>query len=98
MVDSTQENVAPILKEILKWIKFSGSKEVKNTLRDALDTDQKILVYHLSNGDNGSVKIGENAGVGKTTVSTYWKNWSRQGIVEPIKVQGGERYKKNRRN
>lgn len=84
-----------ILKEILKWIKFAGAKEVKNVILAALDTEQKRLVYHLSDGDNGSVEIAKSAGISDTTVRRYWTSWARQGIVEPLKVRGGERYRKS---
>lgn len=94
MSDDPLEEIASILREILKWTKFAGLKEVKNVLEAALDTDQKLLVYHLSDGDKGMVEIGKKAGVSKTTVSRYWSTWARLGIVESIKVRGGERSKK----
>lgn len=84
-----------ILKEILKWIKFAGAKEVKNVLLATLDTEQKRLIYHLSDGDHGSLEIAKGAGTSDTTVRRNWASWARQGIVEPLKVRGGERYKKS---
>ena len=84
-----------ILREILKWIKFSGAKEVKNVLLTVLDTEQKRLIYHLSDGDHGSLEIAKCAGTSDSTVRRNWSSWARQGIVEPLKVRGGERYKKS---
>jgi hypothetical protein len=84
-----------ILKEILKWIRFAGAKEVKNVLLTTLDTEQKRLVYHLSDGDKGSLEIAKAAATSDTTVRRYWASWVRQGIVESLKVRGGERYKKS---
>jgi len=84
-----------ILKEILKWIKFAGAKEVKTVLVTTLDTEQKRLIYHLSDGDKGSLEIAKAAGTSDTTVRRYWASWARQGIVEALKVRGGERYKKS---
>jgi len=84
-----------ILKEILKWIKFTGAKEVKNVLIATLDTDQKRLIYHLSDGKQGSMEIAKLAGTSDTTVRRYWAAWVRQGIVESLKVRGGERFKKS---
>jgi hypothetical protein len=94
MSDDALKEIASILREILKWTKIAGSKEVKNVLKSALDTDQKILVYHLSDGKKGSEEIGKKAGVSHSTVFNYWTSWVRQDIVEPVKVRGGERYKK----
>jgi hypothetical protein len=87
--------VEELLSEILKWIRFAGAKEVKNVLTSALDTDQKKLVYHFSDGENGSVEIANQSGVSDFTVRTYWKAWSKLGIVEAIKVRRGDRYKKS---
>lgn len=95
MSEASLAEVASILREILKWTKFSGAKEVKNVLRTALDTDQKILTYHFSDGNQGSIEIAKKVGISHTTVVNYWAAWARQGIVEPIKVRGGDRYKKS---
>ncbi len=93
---STQmDELISIMREMLKWTKFAGAKEVRNVLSAALDSEQKRLIYHLSDGNNGTVKIGEAAGISSETVRKYWESWSRQGIVDAIKVQGGQRYKKS---
>lgn len=84
-----------ILREILKWIKFAGAKEVKNVLLATLDNEQKRLIYHLSDGNRGSLEIAKAAGTSDTTVRRYWASWVRQGIVESLRVRGGERYKKS---
>ena len=94
MSEESLKEIASILKEILKWTKFAGSNEVKKVLTDALDSDQKILLYHLSDGNKGTVAIGQEVGVSNATVAKYWKAWARMGIVETIRVQGGERSKK----
>jgi hypothetical protein len=90
----TNEQIG-ILREILKWIKFAGAKEVKNVLLTTLDTEQKRLIYHLSDGNRGTLEIAKVAGTSDTTVRRYWASWARQGIVESLKVRGGERYKKS---
>lgn len=90
-----QNEQIKILREILKWIKFAGAKEVKNVLLVALDTEQKRLIYHLSDGEHGSLEIAEAAGTSDRTVRRHWALWYRQGIVEPMRVRGGERYKKS---
>ncbi len=84
-----------ILKEILKWIRFTGAKEVKNVLISTLDNEQKRLIYHLSDGNRASMEIAKLAGTSDTTVRRYWASWGRQGIVESLRVRGGERYKKS---
>jgi hypothetical protein len=84
-----------LLREILKWIKFAGMKEVKNTLVSVLDTEQKRLVYHLSDGTRGIVEIAKLAGIGSTsTVFDMWQTWLKLSLGESIPVKGGSRFKR----
>jgi len=94
---SKEENEqTKLLREILKWIKFSGMKELKNTLVSVLDTEQKRLVYHLSDGTRGTVKIAKLAGIGSNrTVADMWKAWLKSGFGESIPVKGGSRFKRS---
>lgn len=95
MSDKTNEEILRTLKEMLKWLKFSGVKEVRTVMSSALETEQKRLIFHLSDGKRGIVEIGKLANVGSSTVARYWEAWYRLGITEPIAVQGGLRYKKS---
>ncbi len=92
MANGTSNRIEELLAEILKWIKFAGAKEVREVLRSSLDTEQKRLIYHLSDGGRGSVEIGNMTKASDRTVRRYWESWSRRGLVEPIKVRGGDRY------
>lgn len=89
------DELIEVMREILKWTKFAGAREVRNILTAVLDTEQKRLIYHLSDGNKGSVEIAKTANVGDSTVRRYWESWARQGIVESLKVRGGERYRKS---
>ena len=94
MSNRTSSNRAEeLLAEILKWIKFAGAKEVREVLASTLDTDQKRLIYYLSDGNRGSVEIAKLAATSDRAVRRFWESWARQGIVDSIKVRGGERYK-----
>ncbi|OWP55798.1 MAG: hypothetical protein B2I17_08890 [Thermoplasmatales archaeon B_DKE] len=88
----TSDNEEHLLSEILKWIKIIGAKDVKSVLMNALDTDQKLQIYSLSDGNRGSVEIGKASGTSDRTVRRYWEKWKTLGIVESTKVKGGERY------
>lgn len=89
------ERIIELLEEVLKWIKFAGAREVRTVLMNILDTEQKRLVYHLSDGDHGTVEISKAANVSDRTVRRYWESWARLGIVVPLGVRGGVRYKKS---
>ena len=92
---SRDDEQIQLLREILKWIKFSGIREVRTVLMNILDTEEKRLIYHLSDGENGSVEIGRRVEVSHVTVTRYWQSWNRLGIVEPLRVRGGLRYRKS---
>ena len=83
-----------ICKEILLWVKFSNIGKVKEVLETILDDDQKKLVYDLSDGENGTVTIGNMSGVSQGTVSNWWTSWKKLGIGESISVSGGTRFKR----
>lgn len=89
------EKIIELLQEMLKWVKFAGAREVRTVLMNILDTEQKRLIYHLSDGERGSVEIGKAASVSDSTIRRYWESWVRLGIVEPLGVRGGVRYKKS---
>ena len=93
---SEKDEQTILLREILKWIKFAGMKEVKSTLVNVLDTEQKRLIYHLSDGTCGIVEIAKLAGVGSTsTIFDIWQAWLKFGLGESIPVKGGSRFKRS---
>lgn len=83
---------AKILKEILKWVRFTGMKEVKAVLTSELDTDQKKQVYQLSDGSKARAEIIKLTGVSAGAISGYWKKWANLGLGERLPVSGGERF------
>jgi hypothetical protein len=90
----TQE--VEVLREILKWIKFSGMKQVKATLEEVLDTNQKRLAYQLSDRTRTTRKVAGLAGFGsKTTVADLWKVWYRLALGETVSVRRGDRFKRS---
>jgi hypothetical protein len=95
MSNKISEEILATLKEMLKWLKFTGIKEVRTVLMNVLNTEQKRMIYHLSDGEHGTIEIGKVAKVSDGTVRQYWKAWSRLGLMEPMAVKGGTRYKKS---
>lgn|SRR2546426_10327287 len=94
---ASQENEqTEVLREILKWVRFSGMKEVKATLESTLDTEQKRTAYQASDG-RGTRDVATIAEYGsKSTVEVLWKKWKRLGLGESFQVMGGgERFKRS---
>jgi len=49
-----------------------------------------MLVYELSDGERTTREIARLANVGShATVASYWKKWSKLGIVEPSPKRQG---------
>lgn len=94
MSEESLREIAATLKELLKWTRFAGMRNVKDVLVGTLDSDQKRGIYHLSDGENTSVGIAKFAGTSDRTVRRHWELWAKLGIMESMKVRGGERYRK----
>lgn len=92
MSNKTEE----LLAEILKWIRFVGMKEVKGVFNGVVDTDQKRIAYHYSDGTRGTIEVAKLASIGSTsTVAKFWKSWQKVGLGDNIPVKGGERFKRS---
>lgn len=95
-MSSNESEQTKILREILKWVKFAGIKEVKAILVASLDSEQKRLAYHLSDGTRGTVEVAKSANFGSTkTIFDMWQAWLKQGLGESIPVKGGSRFKRS---
>lgn len=79
------------LDDIKTWIKISGVEKVQSILTKALDTPEKRIVYHLSDGKT-TREINAICGVSIGTVSTYWNSWNRLGLMKTISVKRGDRF------
>jgi hypothetical protein len=85
-----------LLREILKWIKFTGMKEVKSILTSVLDNDLKKIAYQRSDGTRGSVEIARIVGLGSNrTVANWWESWLKLSIGESVPAMGGRRFKRS---
>lgn len=89
------EEIITLLKGILKWTRFSALENVRNEIRRTLDTDQKRLIYSLSDGKTNSRDVAKQSGVSDFTVRKYWSEWISRGLAEPINVRGGKRSMKS---
>lgn len=94
MSERNNEQTA-LLKEIAKWVRFSGFKQVKDVLQTTLDNEKKILAYHLSDGKTTSTVISQKTGINQPKVTELWKEWVTLGLGESITASGGSRFKRS---
>lgn len=84
-----------LLREMVKWVRFSGMKQVKEVLMSTLNNEKKIIAYHHSDGKNTSTVISKLSGIAQPTISDLWKEWLSLGLGEAITASGGSRFKKS---
>ena len=99
MSEQDNEQTA-LLKEIAKWVRFSGFKQVKEVLETTLETtldkdNKKILAYHLSDGKTTSTIISQKTGINQPKISELWKDWLTLGLGESVTASGGSRFKRS---
>ena len=93
---SEENEQTKLLREILKWIKISGMKEVKLILETQLSNDSKKSIYQMSDGSKGTQEIAKIVGdVCHMSVANYWKAWEKVGLGESNTAMGGKRFKRS---
>ena len=91
--DEKNDRIIQLLEEILKWTRIEGMQKTKTIFDEFVKTDVEKLVYENSNGQT-SREVGAIAQTSHTTVVSYWRKWSKFGIVEEVVSRGGTRYKR----
>ena len=85
-----------LLREIAKWVRFTGFRQVKDVLETTLEKEQKkILAYHLSDGKNTSTIISQKTGINQSKITELWKEWLTLGLGESLTASGGSRFKRS---
>jgi hypothetical protein len=79
-------NIAASVHELLLWTRVARHDAVRNVLQAALDSDEKRLVYHFSDGKRGVADIQDLTGVNVRFVSEWGQQWEKIGIVQPSTV------------
>lgn len=74
------------LREIVAWARVAGYPVAKHALTTALDSDEKRLVYHLTDGRRSVKEIEELSGVNVRYISEWGREWEKMGIVEPSRI------------
>lgn len=74
------------LRELVTWTRVTGYPVVKQTLETVLDSDEKRLVYHLTDGQRGVKEIQRLTGVNVRFISEWGQEWERIGIAIPSRA------------
>lgn len=92
---NTEEEKIELLREIAKWSRFMGFKQVKEVLASQMNDEKKAHAYHLSDGKNTSTIISKATGINQPRVTELWKEWMVLGLGESISASGGSRFKRS---
>ena len=87
------EEILLTLQELLRWTKAASYANIKNMLGSVLDSENKRIVYYLSNGKNNQDDIVAKGKVAAGSISKYWNEWEKVGIGESIPVKRGKRFR-----
>lgn len=80
-----------MLEEIKVWSKINSIEKVKKILTEILNTPEKIIIYHLSDGRTIR-NITAICGGSTYTISNYWNIWNNMGLMKSMRVKRGERF------
>jgi hypothetical protein len=69
-----------LLREIAKWIRFTGMNQVKAVLEAQLKEDSNKTIYQNSDGTKGTVELGKLVGLSKDAVHNRWELWAKMGF------------------
>ena len=94
MSDNKDDSIE-LLREIAKWVRFSGFGQVKNVLETTMSDGKKALAYNLSDGKNTSTTISKLTGINQPKITELWKEWASLGLGESVSASGGSRFKKS---
>ena len=87
-----EDNIVELLEEILLWTKYDFL-EIKQKMIEHLDTDDKKIVYQLSDGKRSSYDIAEFITASRRSISNWWQRWFELGLVKQTEKYEG-RYKR----
>lgn len=83
----------PLLHKLIIYTKLANYENIRNRLITVLDSGDKKRVFEATDGNNGTRQIESITGVSKDTVSNWWGEWEREGIVEESEEVRGRRCK-----
>lgn len=82
-----------LLQKLVTYTKLANYGDIRSRLMAVLDSDEKKRVFEATNGDNSIRDIASDTNVNIASISEWWNEWQREGIVEESKEVRGRRRK-----
>jgi len=80
------QEIAGSLRELVTWTRIIGYPTVKQMLETVLDSNEKRLVYHLTDGRRSVAEVQNLTGVNARFISEWGREWEKFGIVEQSRI------------
>lgn len=95
MTDLQKEanNNTHLLQKLVIYAKLANYDNIRNRLIAILNSDDKKRVFEATDGRSSVRDIQSKTGVYKDTISDWWNEWQKEGIVEESKEARGRRRK-----
>lgn len=84
------ENLTNLFAEFLNIYKFVNKKTIADMLKVELDSQQKIEIYQLTDGEHSTREIADQLTqkCGHVTIARIWKQWALKGLVISAEIKG----------
>lgn len=92
-VQKEANNDTHLLHRLVIYTKLANYDDIKNRLIRILNSDDKKRVFEATDGRSSVRDIQSKTGVGKDSISDWWNEWQKEGIVEESKEARGRRRK-----
>lgn len=86
-------NDTRLLHKLVIYTKLANYDNIRNRLIEILNSDDKKRVFEATDGRSSVRDIQSKTGVGKDSISDWWNEWQKEGIVEESKEARGRRRK-----
>ena len=90
IAEQTLLRIENLLKEQLKWTKFTGQTQLKKTLEATLNGEER-KIYELSDGQRSTRDIEKLTSASRGKIAILWKKWYKIGIMETADKYRGTR-------
>jgi len=90
---SEQDQLISLMQKLVIYTKLANYDNIRNRLMEILNTSDKRCVFEATDGKNTTRDIESSTGVNISTISTWWREWQKEGIVGESQEREGRRYK-----
>lgn len=84
------DKLTDLFAEFLNIYKFVNKKTIADMLRAELNSQQKIEIYQLTDGEHSTREIASQLTqkCGHATIVRIWKQWALKGLVVSAGIKG----------